>query len=76
MFTLIFLGKMIQVDQEIFEKLTAWCFKPPTRKVLGCPWKLVIIVSKLVFNVLKGLITYTAYIGVIIQLLSTCRPSQ
>ena len=40
------------------------------KQLLGCPWKLVTIVSKLVYNLLKGLITYS-YIGVITQLLST-----
>ena len=38
------------------------------QNLLGCPWKLVTIVSKLVYNLLKGLITYR-YIGVITQLL-------
>ena len=32
--------------------------------LLGCPWKLVRIVSKLVYNPFRGLVTYL-YIGVI-----------
>ena len=38
--------------------------------IRGCPWKLVTIVSKLVYNLHNGRIQPT-YIGVIIHLLST-----
>ena len=47
-------------------KLLSWQIK----NVLGCPWKLVTIVSKLGYNLLTGRIQPT-FIGVVIHLLST-----
>ena len=44
--------------------------KNPKHAVLGCPWNLVTIVSKLGYNLFRGR-NQPTYIGVIIHLLST-----
>ena len=60
-------GIVFQMFASLFHSINCPFF---SENLLGCPWKLVTIVSKLGYNLLTGRIQPT-FIGVIIHVLST-----